>query len=234
VNSTPATSDTESHTGSWATAAEPLWSNQSEHLFVAALGRGDLPIEKFRFYVTQDYLFLGVLARVCAFAAGRCTDRDEARFFLDLAKSTLAGEAALHESYAGEFGIDPAEMEKAQMAPTNLAYCNFLLNIAHSGTATEIAVSILPCAWIYCDVGRQLLEKHSPGSDHPYAKWMTLYGSPEFLAVANWLRGFVDRNVDQMSEGERRRLEQLFLTAVRYEWLFWEMAWTRQGWPGED
>jgi thiaminase/transcriptional activator TenA len=124
-------------------------------------------------------------------------------------------------------------MEKAEMAPNNLAYCNFLLNIAESGTATEIAVSILPCAWIYCDVGARLLEKHSPGSDHPYEKWMALYASPEFLEVANWLRGFVDRGVEKLTENERARLEQVFLTAVRYEWLFWEMAWTLQGWPDE-
>lgn len=220
-----------SRTGYWAAAAEPLWSKQSQHPFVAALGRGDLPIEKFRFYVTQDYLFLGVLARVCAFAAARCAERDESRFFLDLAKSTLDGEAALHEGYAAEFGLAPAEMETARMAPNNLAYCNFFLNIAQGGSALEIAVAILPCAWIYCDVGARLSKEHFPGADHPYGKWIALYASPEFLEVANWLRAFVDRGVEQLNAAEQSRLEEIFRTAVQYEWLFWEMAWTEQGWP---
>jgi thiaminase/transcriptional activator TenA len=222
-----------SPTGSWAAASEPLWSKQSEHPFVSALGRGDLPIDKFRFYVIQDYLFLGVLARVCAFAAARCTDRDDSRFFLDLAKATIDGEAALHEGYAAEFGIDPEEMAKARMAPNNLAYCNFFLNIAQGATAVEIAVAILPCAWIYCDIGAHLSREHFPGADHPYGKWMALYSSPEFLEVANWLRAFVDRSVGQMTDAEQSRLEQVFRTAVEYEWLFWEMAWTQQGWPEE-
>lgn len=218
-------------TASWAAGAEPLWSKQSQHPFVAALGRGDLPIDKFRFYVIQDYLFLGVLARVCAFAAARCERRDDSRFFLDLAKSTLDGEASLHEGYAGEFGIAPAEMATARMAPNNLAYCNFLLNIAQGGSALEIAVAILPCAWIYCNVGAQLTKEHFPGADHPYGKWMALYAGPEFIEVANWLRAFVDGGVAPLIAAEQSRLEEIFRTAVQYEWLFWEMAWTQQGWP---
>ena len=92
-------------------------------------------------------------------------------------------------------------------------------------------MSILTCAWICCAVGVGRSEEHPPAADHPYEKWMALYASPEFLEVARWLRAFVDRSVEGMTDAEQRRLEQVFRTAVEYEWLFWEMAWTQQGWP---
>ena len=118
--------------------------------------------------------------------------------------------------------------------PDNLAYCNFLLNIGQGGTAVEIAVAMLPCAWIYCNIAEHLTKEHPPRADHPYQKWMALYADPEFLEVTNWLRAFVDRGVEQMTEAEQRRLEQVFRVAVDYEWLFWEMAWTQQSWPEDE
>jgi len=35
----------------------------------------------------------------------------------------------------------------------------------------------------------------------------------------------------ELPESERQHLEAIFLTSSRYEYLFWEMAYTREQWP---
>ena len=37
-------------------AARPVWAGYHTHPFVTGLGDGSLPVEKFRFFLLQDYL----------------------------------------------------------------------------------------------------------------------------------------------------------------------------------
>ena len=53
--------------------AAPIWEAQLHHPFVVALGKGTLPLQKFRYYILQDARYLEELARV--FAAGAEIDK---------------------------------------------------------------------------------------------------------------------------------------------------------------
>ena len=117
------------------------------------------------------------------------------------------------------------------MAPTNYAYTRHMHAVAASGSAAEIAVVALPCAWIYCAVGRYLLRKGPPPKAHPYRNWLLLYASPEFADVQRWMRRKVDHWAKTAGREERRRMEESFVISSRYEWMFWEMAWTEEQWP---
>ena len=87
------------------------------------------------------------------------------------------------------------EMSSVPMAPTNYAYTRHMLHVAQSGSAAEIAVVALPCAWIYCVVGQHLLKHGTPSKKHPYRDWLMLYASPEFAEVQRWMRMKVDQCV---------------------------------------
>ena len=39
-------------------AVAPIWQKTLTHPFVTGLGDGTLPLENFRFYMCQDYVFL--------------------------------------------------------------------------------------------------------------------------------------------------------------------------------
>lgn len=45
------------------------WKAHTHHAFVAGLADGTLPVEAFKYYLIQDYLYLVQFARACALAA---------------------------------------------------------------------------------------------------------------------------------------------------------------------
>jgi thiaminase/transcriptional activator TenA len=211
--------------------AQPIWAEQFTHPFVVALGNGTLPERKFKYYILQDSRFLGELSRVFAAGALRAPDSDSALRFAKLAEETITVERSLHETYGKRWRMTAKTMASVPMAPTNYAYTRHLLTVAHTGSATEITVVALPCAWIYCVVGQHLLKKGPPKQTHPYRNWLMLYASPEFAEVQRWMRGKVDQWAKTAGKEERRRMEESFLISSRYEWMFWEMAWNEEKWP---
>lgn len=208
-----------------------IWEAQLSHPFVVALGDGTLPEQKFKHYILQDARFLGDLSRVFAAGILRAPDSDSALRFAKLAEETMTVERSLHENYGQRWNLTPKQMTSVSMAPTNYAYTRHMLTVAASGTAAEVTVVALPCAWIYCVVGRHLLRKGPPAKNHPYRDWLMLYASPEFAEVQIWMRKKVDQWAKTAGKEELRRMEESFIISSRYEWMFWEMAWNEEQWP---
>ena len=211
--------------------AQPVWDAQLTHPFVVALGKGTLAERKFRYYILQDARFPADLARVFAAGSLRAPDSESALRFAKLAEETITVERSLHENYGKRWKLSPHDMLNEPMAPTNYAYTRHMLAVAQGGTATEIAVVALPCAWIYCVVGKHFLKNGPPPAKHPYRDWLMLYASPEFEAVQEWMRARVDTWARTAGHEEKKRMEQAFLISSKYEWMFWEMAWNEEKWP---
>ncbi|MGH7205526.1 MAG: thiaminase II [Nitrospiraceae bacterium] len=211
--------------------AKPIWDAQLRHPFVVALGKGTLPERKFKYYILQDARFLGDLARVFAAAAHKAPDSESALRFNKLAEETITVERSLHESYGDRWKMTSKQMTSVPMAPTNYAYTRHMLAVTQTGSAAEITVVALPCAWIYCVVGQHLLKNGPPRPGHPYRDWLLLYASPEFAEVQRWMRAKVDLWAKTAVREEKQRMEEAFVISSRYEWMFWEMAWNEEKWP---
>ena len=211
--------------------AQPIWDAQLKHPFVIQLGDGTLPERKFKYYILQDARFLGDLARVFSAAAQKAPDSESALRFNKLAEETIIVERSLHESYGKQWKMTAKQMTSVPMAPTNFAYTRHMLAVAATGSACEITVVALPCAWIYCVVGKHLLRKGPPAKNHPYRNWLMLYASPEFAEVQKWMRKKVDQWAKEASRAEKERMEEAFVISSRYEWMFWDMAFAEEEWP---
>lgn len=209
----------------------PLWQRQLSHPFLVALGDGSLPQANFEFYIRQDALFLDVLAKTFAYAVTRTNEQAEMEHFGQRLLHALQVEEELHRHYGQRFGLTPAEMAATGMAPTNYAYTRHLLSIGATGTLPEIITAVLPCAWIYAEVGQHLTRASTPGPEHPYREWLATYASPDFDEVGHWLRARLDAYATHLSARDQARLQEIFLLSTRYEWLFWDMAWRLEAWP---
>ena len=210
-------------------AAAPIWEADLKHPFVRGMADGSLPAEKFKFYLIQDYLFLLDYSRVFAYGVIKAHDETTMAMFSQLVNETLNTEMDLHRGYCEKFGITAAEMEAAPMAPTTHAYTRHVLNVAEVGTLADLVAGVLPCQWGYAEIGTTLAEQG--GSPEPlYQEWIDMYASPEFLSLGEWLRGLLNNLAAEYSASERERIKSYFLTSSRYEYLFWEMAYTQEAW----
>lgn len=211
-------------------AADPIWRAQREHPFPQGIADGSLAVDRFAFYVRQDYLFLVEYARLLAIGAARAPDLATMTRFAQLTTETLTTEMDLHRSLCAELGISAAELEAQSPSPTTQAYTDFLVRTAAQGDFAELAAALLPCMWGYAELG-QALAAQGRSPDDRYARWIDMYASAEFAALADWCRALVDRLGAELAEGARARMEQAFVTSSRYELAFWEMACNGERWP---
>ncbi|MBI1847836.1 MAG: thiaminase II [Candidatus Rokubacteria bacterium] len=212
----------------WASIA-PIWDAILAHPFVGGLTDGSLSRESFRFYALQDALYLRDFARSLALAAAKAP-RDEWIIMLnDHAAGALRVERALHEAFFAEWGLTPAAVAATPLAPTNLAYTSYLLAVAHGGSFGEALAALLPCYWIYWEVGKRL---EAAGSADPlYARWIGTYAAKEFGALVQAVIEAVNETAARVTAAERATMQRHFVTTSRYEWMFWDMGWRREAWP---
>ncbi|MEE9256906.1 MAG: thiaminase II, partial [bacterium] len=200
--------------------AEPLWKTSHAHPFVAGIGDGTLPRDRFRYYMCQDYIFLIGYSRVLALAVAKSQRLEDMGRFADILNATLNTEMDLHRGFAAKFGISNDELEATRPAPTCRAYTDYLLGVAWSGTFAEVAAAMLPCQWDYALIGEELAARGAPRDAPLYAEWIEMYASEEFTALSVWLREILDRGAEEAGPPECVRMRGHFMTCTRYEYMF--------------
>ena len=209
----------------------PIWDQEKRHPFVTGIGDGSLELEKFRYYMRQDYIFLIDFSRAISLAVAKAQDVQDMGWFAKLLHETLNTEMSLHVSFCADFGITEDELKNTEASPTTHAYTRHLIQSAYSGGIGEVSTAILPCSWGYCEIGQMLADRGVPANQPLYARWIEMYNSPEFAELAEWLRSFIDRTAEGMGESERQKMEEAFLVSSQYEYMFWDAAYRMEEWP---
>lgn len=215
---------------------DDLWSSITgiydailDHPFLSGLADGSLELDAFRFYVVQDAHYLRDYARALALCAARAPDEPAVLMFAKHAAGAIEVERELHESFFADFGITDDDVAKTPVAPTCRAYTSYLLATCHGGSFNEALAAVLPCYWIYAEVGKALAERGS--SDARYQRWIDTYGGQEFAGIVREVLELTDRVGAEVSSAERERMREHFVTTSRYEWMFWDAGWRQETWP---
>ena len=197
--------------------------------FNVELAAGTLARERFQHYITQDALYLAQFSRALALAAAKAPDTETLQAFARSALGAVAVERALHERYLRAFGVDPATLDRFEPAPDCLAYTNFLLAAAYHEPWEVLVAALLPCFWIYWDVGCAIAARAAP--ENPYRAWIDTYADQRFGDAVQSIIATADRAAADASAAVRERMLAAFTRAAQYEWLFWDGAYHRRGWP---
>ncbi|MBX6322194.1 MAG: TenA family protein [Rhodospirillaceae bacterium] len=208
-----------------------LWLRQAIHdlPFNGELAAGTLSRERFQTYIVQDALYLAQYSRALALAAARAPEAAALQAFAQSALGAVAVEQALHERYLSAFGVGPDVLAEAEPSPDCLAYTSFLMATAYGAPWEVLVAALLPCFWIYWDVGRAIAETAAP--DNPYRAWIDPYADVRFGAAVQTGRGLCDRAAAGTTAAVRRRMLAAFVRSSQYEWLFWDGAYRQRGWP---
>lgn len=215
----------------WA-SIEPIYAAILRHPFIAGLTDGSLPRGRFEFYAVQDALYLREFARALAIAGARAPKDDWIVMLAEHAAGSIRVERTLHEGFFREFELSAEAAAATPLAPTTQAYTDYLLAVAYSAPFHEALAALLPCYWIYWEVGKQLARVGSP--DPLYARWIGTYDSPEFGAVVRAVLEATNEVAAQVGDAERAAMLSHFRTTSRYEWMFWDMGYRSESWPLDD
>jgi thiaminase/transcriptional activator TenA len=210
-----------------------VWAGLHAHPFLGELARGTLPLDRFRFFIEQDLLYLPAFARCMAMGAAKSASDEDLEFFTRQLDGVIRLEIPSNRRLLDQvIGLGAEDRGGARgMAPANVAYTSFLLATAAAGGPLEITAAILPCSWSYIEIAAGLKDEIA---EHPvYSDWVAFYLQDEEAdLVLNMRETFDDMTRDgAISDAKREQLAEIFMMSSRLEGRFWEMAYTLDQWP---
>lgn len=211
--------------GPWTSAlwqaTGSLWKDIMALPFIQGLGSGALPIEQFEFYLDQDAGYLREYSRALASLSARAPRPSDQVAWAESAAECLVVEAQLHRDRLGEADT------RIPLGPVTSAYTNFLRATATGEDYIVGAAAVLPCYWLYAEVGLAMAEHNH--QDHPYHDWLSTYAGEEFLSSTVAAIDRVERAFTAASPEQRESATRAYLSAATHEREFFDQASRHRG-----
>ncbi len=206
---------------------QPLFQEILEMPFIQELKEGTLPLEKFQFYMLQDAKYLEHYGRALAALGSKAANNKMALDFFEFGKNALVVESALHEAYFEQFGLQAHQ--EITIEPICHHYIHFLKSTVAFDPIEVATAAILPCFWIYKEVGDHILETQN-SSNNPYKNWIDTYSGAEFAEGVKLAIAYTDVMAENSTAEKRKLMLEAFKTASKLEFMFWDAAYKNTKW----
>jgi thiaminase (transcriptional activator TenA) len=218
---------------SWTTqlwrGIAPVYQAITVHPFITGLTDGTLDPDAFAHYVAQDVHYLRAYARALAVVGAKAPTLAETAMFARHAAGVLDVELELHSQLLPALGMSAGDVDGVPVTPTTQAYTSYLIATAYAGSFADGLAAVLPCYWIYAEVGAELVQRGS--SDARYQRWIDSYGGEEFATVVTEVLDLADRIGPTLTPSDEAVARAHFTTTAGYEWMFFDAAHQRESWP---
>jgi thiaminase/transcriptional activator TenA len=197
--------------------------------FNAELAAGSLSEARFKHYITQDAHYLIGFGRALALAAAKAPDPDRIVQFANSAAGAITVERALHGSFFQQYGIGAKTFNDTPLSPACHHYVSYLLATAHGDPYEVLLGALLPCFWIYAEVGRDIHGRAA--KNNPYQAWIDTYAGEQFHAAVQATIAATDAAAASASPKVIDQMHFAFTRATQLEWMFWDSAYRLEQWP---
>ena len=197
--------------------------------FNTELAAGTLSEARFKHYITQDAHYLIGFGRALTLAAAKAPNPGRILQFAKSAEEAIVVERALHGSFFAQYGITPKVFADTPLSPACHHYVSYLLATAYAEPYEVVLGALLPCFWIYAEVGRDIHARAAPAN--PYQAWIDTYAGEEFHAAVRAVIAATDEAAAGASPRLRERMHAAFTRATQLEWAFWDSAYRLESWP---
>lgn len=206
-------------------ATKASWDASKHHPFIQQLQAGTLPSDTFRYYLIQDHYYLQEFGKLHDLAADQWFDPRVKQQLRAGAASLRQGEIAVRQTFFDRLNITTEEIDAATVAPTGYAYISHIYRALMSAGPAGAVVGLLPCYWLYAEIGQSLAGTGSPVPI--YQAWIDTYNADDYtssmtdqLALANYVA--TPENTPQLLD--------IFEKSSWYELNFWQMALDHEDW----
>ena len=139
------------------------------------------------------------------------------------AQESIDSENALHEQL-GEMGFDSIDTEPLAGTTGYMRHTSGI--IAEKDLAVSMA-AMLPCMWVYNEVGKYILGIASL-EGNPYRAWIECYTSQMMDEGAECSVRLTDELAEEATPQKRESMTSAFVESVRFELKFWDQAYKNQ------
>lgn len=210
-------------------ASENIWQGYLAHPFILGIANGDLDIEKFRFYLLQDYLYLFDYAKVFAHTLTKTDNKDVMSVCSASINNILNGEMNIHKAYMKRMNITNEQVDDVKPSLTNLSYTAYMLKTAQQGDEAFGLTAILSCAVSYEFIGKWIKENYPQSVDNEFfGEWVCGYSSEEYANSNRNLENIINSLCENIDEEKAQKLIDVFIICSEYEAKFWDMAWNME------
>ncbi|MCL4318294.1 MAG: thiaminase II [Firmicutes bacterium] len=197
------------------------WQRIRQHPFVTALGKGDLSLEKFRYFIGQDRVYLKDFSKVLATLAALAPDSTAARTMLRHADTVFSVEQSLHDSVGEQMGLRAMDLQDVEADFVTKAYQDHLVRTVGEGSFITGLAAVLPCYWTYSALGRELSQNGKPGNAL-FVEWIDTYAAEQYRRSVEEVGALWESYSGDLPDTHTLEVYDWSMT---YERLFWEQAW---------
>lgn len=197
--------------------------------FNTELAAGTLSKERFIHYITQDAHYLIGFGRALTLAAAKAPDPDRIVQFANSGAGAITVERALHGGFFKQYGISAQTFNDTPLSPACHHYVSYLLATAHGDPYEVLLGALLPCFWIYAEVGRDIHGRAA--KNNPYQAWIDTYAGEQFHNAVQATIAATDAAAVEASPKVIEQMHFAFTRATQLEWMFWDSAYRREQWP---
>ncbi len=211
-----------------------LWRRMVNHPFVNEMGDGSLSLARGRRYFLQDYVFVNDLVAMISMGVAKAPDLAAGSHLHGFLSGILDPEAAAENDFFLRafdiLGATQEEYSSVSASPVTRAFGDFLVRVGLEGSFEEIVTVCFVTEGTYLDWGTRLLNEGRRPSNPIYREWIDLHGPAVLGDFVRWCGDYID-GADLGPN--RSRVERVFHTALRYEYMFWDAAYSGSLWPDE-
>jgi thiaminase len=214
---------------------------------VLGLGSGELPLESFKGYLIQDYLYLVHFARANALASYKAKNMEDVAavcyqfpccfrssfsppFQGAKIVSHIHTEMSLHLDYCATFGMSEADIKNTEEHMACTAYTRYVLDVGMSEDYLALQLALAPCLLGYGAIAEMLHadpNTKKTDAENTYWKWILNYIADDYVGAVLTGRALLERHAVLQSPSRIEELVRIFIhaTKVRFympgHWPWW-------------
>ena len=199
-----------------------------QHSFNQKLYDGTLSATTFRFFLEQDKMYLCDFSEALSHISKQFAikqNEENAKQFSDLSLYVKEAELALHRDYLQDthsFQFFYQKEPETIKIPSIVNYTEHLLQTTKAASVEEAVACVLPCFWIYSELGKQMDISNCSGN-HPYRKWIATYSDEEFVSKTAEIILTLNKLSHSVSCPEHlEKIIESFEQSVKFELMFFD------------
>lgn len=196
-------------------AASEIINNIQQHPFVQGLKNGTLPKQEFIHYLEQDMVYLKNYSEEMEKLSKLMPTAPMKRLFKNIAANGVQAEKDLHLFLSKQWNVYPAK----EISTSTQGYMDFTRHYLESGDAALAIAALLPCFWVYNEIGHFIADT-TLSDNHPYKAWILTYESDEMDEVVNQVIDFANQLAQHCSLEKQATMRSIFVEATRWEYNF--------------